>query len=96
MFLYTLSQLNENNEDQIRNFMEYMLDAIVCESWQNKDKLDSKQLERSMKALHSIKAYRLQNPRAEAVQVEVEDVSELFPQFDATYAERSKKILAEL
>ena len=96
MFLYTLNRLNENNEYQVRAFMEYMLDAIVCESWQHKDSLNSHQLEQTMKVFEAIKEYRLQNPRTEEAQVKVEDVSALFPQFDATYADRSRKILAEL
>jgi len=95
-YLYSLALLNENDEQEVKRFMEYKLDMIVCEAWENQEKMNPSQKKRTMAFLQEIKAYRAKNPRTAGTIVDPQKFYKYFEPFDSNYAQRADKILASL
>jgi hypothetical protein len=95
-YLHSLALLNENDEQEVKRFMEYKLDVIVCEAWENLEKMNPSQKKRAMAFLQGIKAYRAKNPRIAGTIVDVQKFSKYHEPFDSSYAQRADAILAKL
>ena len=73
VFLHSLALLNDGKNRDVQNFMEYMLDAIVCAAWDKQDEMNQGQKKRAMETLKQIKEYRAQNPRSGGTIVDTQE-----------------------
>jgi hypothetical protein len=95
-YLHSLALLNENDAQEVKRFMEYKLDVIVCEAWENQEKMNPSQKKRAMAFLQGIKAYRTNNPRVAGTIADLQKFSKYHEPFDPSYAQRADAILAIL
>ena len=96
MFLNSLVLLNENDGKEVKKFMEYKLDEIVCATWELQEKMNPGQKKRAMAFLQEIKAYRSKNPRVAGTTIDPQKFYEYYEPFNSSYALRADKILASL
>ena len=57
IYIKSLQLLNDNNKDELENFMQYRLAEIVCASWDMMGSMNQSQKKTTMKMLENIKKH---------------------------------------
>lgn len=94
--LFALKQMQAGDNEPVLELFEYQLDRIVCDTWDNLDKMEGWQRERAMQVLHQIKSYRQLHPRDSRILLDGYNVGETFPPVKFSDIERAQKILEDL
>ena len=96
IFLHSLELMKNGNSRDVQNYMEYMLDAIVCAAWDKQEEMHEGQKKRAMEALRGIKEYRAKNPRGSSMAVDTQQFYKYNEPYTASYSQRADEILAKL
>jgi|GEM_PF-3041630 len=94
--LFALTQMRAGDNEPALELFEYQLDLIVCDTWDNLDKMEGWQRERAMQLLRQIKFYRQVHPRDSRILLDGYDVGEAFSPVKFSAIERAQKILDDL